>query len=138
MCSSDLGTVLLLGMGGVTAELFKDTTMRLLSTEAPLSRVDALKMIHDLKTWPLLDGFRGRPRADVDALVTAIVAFARMAVRLGGRIVEAEINPIFVLPAGQGVRAADGVAVLASEAHDEPSRCEQVADEVEAGLPRKP
>jgi acetate---CoA ligase (ADP-forming) len=133
-----LGTVLLLGMGGVTAELFKDTTMRLLSTEAPLSRVDALKMIHDLKTWPLLDGFRGRPRADVDALVTAIVAFARMAVRLGGRMVEAEINPIFVLPAGQGVRAADGVAVLASEAHDEPSRCEQVADEVEAGLPRKP
>jgi acetate---CoA ligase (ADP-forming) len=114
-----LGTALLLGMGGVTAELFKDTTMRMLSTEAPLSRADALAMIHELKTWPLLDGYRGRPRADIDALVTAIVAFARMAVRLGGRIVEAEINPIFVLPAGQGVRAADGVAVFALEAHDE-------------------
>ena len=114
-----LGTALLLGMGGVTAELFKDTTMRLLSTEAPLSRADALAMIHELKTWPLLDGYRGRPRADIDALVTAIVAFARMAVQLGGRLVEAEINPIFVLPAGQGVRAADGVAVLASEAHHE-------------------
>ncbi|MGF6785850.1 acyl-CoA synthetase (NDP forming) [Paraburkholderia sp. 35.1] len=114
-----LGTVLLLGMGGVTAELFKDTTMRLLSTEAPLSRADALAMIHELKTWPLLDGYRGRPRADIDALVTAIVAFARMAVQLGGRLVEAEINPIFVLPAGQGVLAADGVAVLASEAHHE-------------------
>jgi acyl-CoA synthetase (NDP forming) len=113
-----LGTALLLGMGGVTAELFKDTTMRLLSAEAPLSRADAFAMIHELKTWPLLDGYRGRPRADIDALVTAIVAFARMAVRLGGRIVEAEINPIFVLPAGQGVRAADGVAVLESEAHD--------------------
>ncbi|PRY04119.1 acetate--CoA ligase family protein [Paraburkholderia sp. BL25I1N1] len=111
-----LGTALLLGMGGITAELFKDTTMRLLSAKAPLSRSDALEMIHELKTWPLLDGFRGRPRADIDALVTAIVAFARMAVRLGGRIVEAEINPIFVLPAGQGVRAADGVAVLAREA----------------------
>ena len=114
-----LGTALLLGMGGVTAELFKDTTMRLLSTEAPLSRADALAMIHELKTWPLLDGYRGRPRADIDALVTAIAAFARMAVQLGGRLVEAEINPIFVLPAGQGVRAADGVAVLASEAHHE-------------------
>ncbi|MFM0616104.1 acetate--CoA ligase family protein [Paraburkholderia nemoris] len=114
-----LGTALLLGMGGVTAELFKDTTMRLLSTEAPLSRADALAMIHELKTWPLLDGYRGRPRADIDALVTAIVAFARMAVQLGGRIVEAEINPIFVLPVGQGVRAADGIAVLASEPHDE-------------------
>jgi acyl-CoA synthetase (NDP forming) len=113
-----LGTALLLGMGGVTAELFKDTTMRLLSAGAPLSRDDALGMIHELKTWPLLDGYRGRPRADIDALVTAIVAFARMAVQLDGRIVEAEINPLFVLPAGQGVRAADGVAVLASEAHE--------------------
>ncbi|MFM0476895.1 acetate--CoA ligase family protein [Paraburkholderia strydomiana] len=111
-----LGTALLLGMGGVTAELFKDTTMRLLSADAPFSRDDALEMIHELKTWPLLNGYRGRPRADVDALVSAIVAFARMAVRLGERIVEAEINPIFVLPAGQGVRAADGVAVLASTA----------------------
>jgi hypothetical protein len=42
-----------------------------------------------------------------------------MAVRLGGRIVEAEINPIFVLPVGQGVQAADGIAVLASEPHNE-------------------
>ncbi|HTR08209.1 MAG TPA: acetate--CoA ligase family protein [Paraburkholderia sp.] len=108
-----LGTALLLGMGGITAELFKDTTMRLVSPEAPLSCEDALAMIHELQTWPLLDGFRGRPRADIDALVSAIVAFARMAVQLGGRIVEAEINPLFVLPAGQGVRAADGVAVLA-------------------------
>jgi acyl-CoA synthetase (NDP forming) len=111
-----LGTALLLGMGGVTAELFKDTTMRLLSADAPLSRDDAMEMIHELKTWPLLNGYRGRPRADVDALVSAIVAFARMAARLGERIVEAEINPLFVLPAGQGVRAADGVAVLASDA----------------------
>ncbi|MFM0480065.1 acetate--CoA ligase family protein [Paraburkholderia strydomiana] len=111
-----LGTALLLGMGGVTAELFKDTTMRLLSADAPFSRDDALEMIHELKTWPLLNGYRGRPHADVNAIVSAIVAFARMAVRLGERIVEAEINPIFVLPAGQGVRAADGVAVLASTA----------------------
>ena len=61
----------------------------------------------------LLDGFRGRPKADVDALVDAIVAFSRMAAQLGERLVEAEINPVFVLPRGQGVRAADGVVVLA-------------------------
>ncbi|KQX94867.1 acetate--CoA ligase family protein [Variovorax sp. Root473] len=108
-----LGTAILLGMGGITAELFKDTTMRLLPPGAGLSRADALTMAQQLKTWPLLDGFRGRPKADVEALVTAIVAFSQMAAQLGERLVEAEINPVFVLPQGQGVRAADGVVVLA-------------------------
>lgn len=108
-----LGTAILLGMGGVTAELFKDTSMRLLPPAGGLPRADALAMARELKTWPLLDGFRGRPLADVDALVTAIVAFSQMAAQLGERLVEAEINPVFVLPQGQGVRAADGVVVLA-------------------------
>jgi succinyl-CoA synthetase beta subunit len=108
-----LGTAILLGMGGVTAELFKDTTMKLLPAAAPLSRDDALTMLQSLKTWPLLDGYRGRPKADVDAAVYAIVAFSRMASQLGERIVEAEINPMFVLPAGRGVLAADGIAVIA-------------------------
>lgn len=107
-----LGTAILLGMGVVTAELFQDTTLRLLPASGALTRAEALSMVRELKTWPLLDGYRGRPKADVDALVDAIVAFSRMAAVLGPRLVEAEINPIFVLPAGQGVRAADGVAVL--------------------------
>ncbi|SDP05225.1 CoA binding domain-containing protein [Ralstonia sp. 25mfcol4.1] len=107
-----LGTAILLGMGGVTAELFQDTTLRLLPKAGGLSPAEALSMVRELKTWPLLDGYRGRPKADVDALVDAIVAFSRMAAALGPRLVEAEINPVFVLPAGQGVRAADGVAVL--------------------------
>lgn len=68
--------------------------------------------MRELKTWPLLDGFRGRPVCDVEALVSAIVAFSQMAAALGERLVEAEINPLFVLPRGQGVVAADGVAVL--------------------------
>ncbi|HMA09848.1 MAG TPA: acetate--CoA ligase family protein, partial [Ramlibacter sp.] len=107
-----LGTAILLGMGGVTAELLKDTTMCLLPPQGGLAREDALALARRLKTWPLLDGFRGRPKADVEALVSAIVAFSQMTSQLGERLVEAEINPLFVLPAGQGVRAADGVAVL--------------------------
>lgn len=108
-----LGTAILLGMGGVTAELFKDTTMRLLPPQGGLTREEALSMAQELKTWPLLDGFRGRPKADVDALVTTIVAFSQMVAQMGERLVEAEANPVFVLPQGQGVRAADGVVVLA-------------------------
>jgi len=55
-------------------------------------------------------------KLDVDALVTAIVDFCAMVSQLGRRLVEAEINPIFVLPQGTGVRAADAVAVLAAPA----------------------
>jgi len=107
-----LGTAILLGMGGITAELFKDTALRLLPAQGGLSRDEALELARELKTWPLLDGFRGRPKADVEALVSATVAFSHMAAQMGERLVEAEINPLFVLPQGQGVRAADGVVVL--------------------------
>ena len=108
-----LGCAILLGMGGITAELFKDTTMRMLPPGGCLSRDEALALARELKTWPILDGFRGRPKADIEVLVSAIVAFSQMAAQMGTRLVGAEINPLFVLPEGQGVRAADGVAILA-------------------------
>lgn len=108
-----LGTAILLGMGGVAAELFKDTTMRLLPPDGGLDLAEAHAMMRDLIAWPLLDGFRGRPTCDVDALARTIVAFSQMVAQLGDRLVEAEINPVFVLPAGQGVKAADGLVVLA-------------------------
>ena len=103
-----LGPTILLGMGGVTTELFKDTAIRLL----PVGRSDAASMVDELKSGALLKGFRGRPKGDLDALASAIMAFSRMALTLGERLIEAEINPLFVLPEGQGVRAADGLVVL--------------------------
>lgn len=105
---AQLGPTILLGMGGVAAEVYRDTSLRL----APLSRRDAEALIAELKSAPLLAGFRGRQPADVDALADAILAFSRMAMALGGRLVEAEINPLFVLPQGRGVLAADGLAVI--------------------------
>ncbi|MBI5910799.1 MAG: acetate--CoA ligase family protein, partial [Betaproteobacteria bacterium] len=103
-----LGPVILLGLGGIAAELFNDTTLRL----PPLSRQDAEEMIDALKGAALLRGFRGRAKYDVNALVSAVVAFSEMVVALGDRLLEAEINPLFVLPESQGVRAGDGVMVL--------------------------
>jgi acyl-CoA synthetase (NDP forming) len=103
-----LGPTILLGMGGVTTELFKDTAIRL----PPIGRNDAAAMVDELKSGALLKGFRGRPKGDLEALVGAITAFASMVLTLGDRLVEAEINPLFVLPEGQGVRAADGLVVL--------------------------
>ena len=103
-----LGPVILLGAGGVAAEVFQDATLRLL----PISRSDAEAMVDELKSARLLRGYRGAAPADVAAVVDAVLAFAAMAQAAGDRLLEAEINPLFVLPEGQGVRAADGLAVL--------------------------
>jgi hypothetical protein len=97
----------MLGMGGTAAELLHDFSTRL----APVSRHDAQEMIDELATSALLKGYRGRPAADVDALINAILAFSSMGLALGDALNEAEINPLFVLPKGQGVVAADGLAV---------------------------
>jgi len=107
-----LGTAILVGMGGVTAELFKDTRMRLISPGKALSGDEVLEMLKELKTWPLLDGYRGRPKCDVKALVEAIVSFSELVASLDGRLIECEINPLFVFSEGKGIKAADGIAVL--------------------------
>lgn len=109
-----LGTAILLDTGGVTAELFQDTTLHMLPLDRGWLREEAMLMIKSLKTWPLLNGYRGRPRADVDALAAAVVAFSEMVVDLGAALVEAEINPVFVLEEGRGIVPVDGVAVLAA------------------------
>ncbi|HEY9279649.1 MAG TPA: acetate--CoA ligase family protein, partial [Eoetvoesiella sp.] len=109
-----LGSAILLGMGGITAELLNDTSMRLLPSHGGLSREEAMELMQELKTWPLLNGFRGTPKADVEALAAAIVSFSRMADQMGERLIEAEINPLFVLPCGEGVKAADGIAILSA------------------------
>jgi succinyl-CoA synthetase beta subunit len=108
-----IGAAVLVGMGGVTAELMDDTVLCLLPEAGGLGEAQALALVQGLKSWPLLNGYRGRPPADVAALTAAIVAFSRMAVQLGDAVVAAEINPLFVMTEGRGVAAADGILVLA-------------------------
>lgn len=107
-----LGTAILLGAGGVTAELFKDTTLCMLPEQGGLTLEQARMMMRQLTTWPLLDGYRGAMPRDTEALAQAIVNFSALVAGLGDRVVTSEINPLFVLPAGQGVVAADAVLVL--------------------------
>ncbi|MEY4977481.1 MAG: hypothetical protein RIQ97_2676 [Pseudomonadota bacterium] len=107
-----LGSAVMVGLGGVSAELFGDTALAMLPAQGGLAPAQALALLQSLKSWPLLDGWRGRPKADVPALVQAVVAFSGMVAQLGERLQEAEINPLFVRPMGQGVLAADGVLVL--------------------------
>lgn len=104
-----LGPAILLGAGGTLAELYDDTAIRLL----PIARADAAAMLKQLKISALLRGYRGRPSGDIEALIDAVLNFAALCGALGDRLADAEINPLFVLPAGQGVKAADGVVVFA-------------------------
>ncbi|GGH44957.1 hypothetical protein GCM10011341_04590 [Frigidibacter albus] len=103
-----LGPLILLGAGGVMAEIMDDSAIRLL----PVTEEDAREMVGELRLSRLLTGYRGGAAYDVEALVAAILAMARMGESLGERLSEAEINPLFVMPAGEGVAAADGLAVI--------------------------
>ena len=102
-----LGHVVMLGSGGVNVELLRDVAFRVV----PVDREQARGMIGDLKTAALLDGFRGAPRADVEALVRAIVQLSRFAVAAGDSLESAELNPFAVLAQGQGAAALDAVIV---------------------------
>lgn len=103
-----LGPALMLGAGGVTAELYNDTAIRLL----PVTPDDISEMLEELSIARLLQGFRGSQTFDIRALNEAVMAFAQMCTAFGSRLIEAEINPLFVLQDGSGVRAADGVVLL--------------------------
>jgi acyl-CoA synthetase (NDP forming) len=103
-----LGPLVLLGAGGVFAELANDSTIRLL----PLAESDAREMVAELRLSRILTGYRGGKQYDVEALVAAILSLSRMGASLGDRLLEAEINPLFVMPQGEGVAAADALVVL--------------------------
>ena len=107
-----LGPAILVGAGGIAAELYNDTAIRLL----PVTRGDVDTMLDELALGAVLGGFRGRPESDVGALTDAVLNFAGLCESLGKRLADAEINPLFVMPAGKGVKAADGLVVLAG--HD--------------------
>jgi acetyltransferase len=102
------GPVILCGFGGVFVEILKDVAIGI----PPLSREQALKMLQELRGFPLLGGLRGRPAADIDALCAAVVDISRLASSLGEQILGLDINPLIVLPAGQGVLAVDALAEI--------------------------
>ena len=107
---AQLGPVLLFGIGGVMVEVYNDVALRL----CPITRDDALDLIGEVKGARLLQGFRGAPAGDADALADVLVRVSQMAAQLEGSLAELDINPLIVLPAGRGVKAVDALAVRAS------------------------
>jgi acyl-CoA synthetase (NDP forming) len=103
------GPVLLLGMGGIFVELYQDVALR----ACPITEHDAREMLQEVKGARLLEGFRGQPAADVEALIHLMVRVSHLGIQCEQEIREMDLNPLLVLPRGQGVRAADALIVLA-------------------------
>lgn len=101
-----VGPTVLLGAGGITAELNPDVALRL----APVSLEQAWEMIEQVKATQLVRGYRGLPKGDCDSLARTIVAFSHLAALAEPQVLEAEVNPLFVT--ADGVTAVDGLIVL--------------------------
>ena len=78
----------------------------------PIDESDARGMIADVKGARLMQGFRGPPAADVDGLAETLVRVSHLGAQLEGSLGELDINPLMVLPVGQGVKAADAMAIF--------------------------
>ena len=105
------GPMVLLGLGGVFAEVFKDTAIY----PAPFNKKEAMDMISSLKSYKLLTGYRGEEPCDLDAVADFLVKLGDFAVAEKNRLVEMDINPLFVYPKGKAPVAADALIVLAEE-----------------------
>jgi acyl-CoA synthetase (NDP forming) len=101
-----LGHAVLVGMGGIFAEVYADTAVRPL----PVDEADVWEMLRSLRGFPILDGARGRPKLDTRALVRTVLATAKLAGGMGDRLAELDLNPVLVRT--KGAVAVDALVVL--------------------------
>lgn len=107
---AQFGAVVIMGSGGVLVEILDDVQLAV----APISPAHAQRLITKLRIAPVLAGARGRPASDIAALADTIAKLSALAVALGPRLAELDINPLLVREAGAGVIALDARATLAA------------------------
>jgi acetyl-CoA synthetase (ADP-forming) len=98
------GPQVMVGFGGVMVEVLRDVRL----ASAPLTQERALDLLRQLKLWPIMDGVRGRPKLDADAVADTLVRLSWLAHDLGPRLQDVEINPLIIRIAGGGAVAVDG------------------------------
>jgi acyl-CoA synthetase (NDP forming) len=106
----DAGPIVMLAAGGIWAEVARDRSIRL----APVSVEQARVMVSEVKALRTVSGLRGKQRGDLEALARAVAALSQLAMRPELGIAEAEVNPLMVLPEGEGVLAVDALVLKAS------------------------
>lgn len=108
---AQFGPLVMVGLGGIYVEVFKDAAFRL----PPLDGEDVREMLAELRGGALLDGLRGGKPRDVDALVDCVVRFGDFVAHNAGRFTAVEMNPVMVRPQGLGVAVADALITMAAE-----------------------
>lgn len=102
---ADAGPIVMLAAGGIWAEVARDRSIRL----APVTVETAREMVAEVNALKPLTGLRGRARGDLEALARTVSALSQLALKPEMRIAEAEVNPLLILPEGQGVVAVDAL-----------------------------
>ena len=102
-----LGQVLLFGLGGIFTEVLKDSSLRV----CPVNEFDVQEMIHEIKGFRILEGFRGKAPADIAALEKTLLNLSSLAMATKEQITELDINPLIVLPQNKGAMAVDALIV---------------------------
>jgi acyl-CoA synthetase (NDP forming) len=105
------GPAVIFGMGGIMVEALGDRALGI----PPLDRDTARRMIEQTRTSRMLEGFRGAPPADIEALIDVLIAVGNLALDWSERIEALDINPLLILPEGRGVVAVDALLVLRDE-----------------------
>ena len=104
------GPVVMFGLGGIFVEVLKDVTFR----AAPFDIAEAHRMIREIRGYPMLEGVRGAPPADIDALADLLSALSRFAAANERSLDSIDLNPVRVFEAGKGVVALDALIVTRS------------------------
>ncbi len=103
------GLYLLVGFGGILAELLQDSAI----IPLPATAGEIRQALEGLRGYPLLQGYRGRTPADVDAAVASALGLQRLAAEHGERLLELDVNPLILRPAGRGAVVVDALIRLA-------------------------
>jgi acetyltransferase len=101
------GPLILFGLGGIYTELFKDSVVRI----QPLTDTDVKEMVHSVKAYKLLEGFRGAPPADITAIEELLLRLSALAEDLP-RVKELDLNPVRAFAAGEGYAVVDARVLL--------------------------
>jgi len=107
----EAGPMIMLAAGGIWAEVLRDRSIRL----APVSVETAHEMISEVNMLKTVTGMRGKEKGDLEALAQAIANLSQLAVRPELAVLEAEVNPLMVMPEGQGVQAVDALVLRMSD-----------------------